>query len=370
VGQLAGGIAHDFNNLLTVISGRSEMALERLPPADPLRRDLDLIHKTAERAALLTRQLLAFSRKQVLQPKVVDVSGQVRRSADLLQRIIGESIELTFVSAPDSGRVRVDPGQLEQVVVNLVVNARDAMPDGGRITIETAGGALDAGYAARHIDVVPGAYAVLTVTDTGVGMSRETQAWIFEPFFTTKEPGKGTGLGLATVYGIVKQSGGHIRVYSEPGVGTSFKVYLPRTDEPAEQAAARSAGALPRGTETILLVEDEAEVRGLAREILERLGYTVLEASVPTDAVLIAQRHVGIIELLLTDVIMPRISGRALAEAITAERPETKVLFMSGYTDDMIARQGVLDPGTHLIEKPFTGQGLAAKIREVLDSSE
>jgi CheY-like chemotaxis protein len=241
------------------------------------------------------------------------------------------------------------------------------MPDGGRITIETAGVELDADYAARRIDVVLGAYAVLAVTDTGVGMSRETQARIFEPFFTTKGPGKGTGLGLATVYGIVKQSGGHIRVYSEVGVGTSFKIYLPCTDEPAEREPSRSAAELPRGTETVLLVEDEAEVRGVAHEILERLGYTVLEASVPTDAMLIAQRHVGIIDLLLTDVIMPRMSGRALAEAVATERPETKVLFMSGYTDDAIVRHGVLEPGTHFIEKPFTAPTLATKIREVLD---
>jgi two-component system, cell cycle sensor histidine kinase and response regulator CckA len=368
VGQLAGGIAHDFNNLLTVISGRSHLALEKLQPADPLRRDLDLIQKTAKRAAALTRQLLAFSRKQVLQPRVVDPNDMVDNSTNLLKRLIGENIELVFVPAPAIGRVRVDPGQLEQVIINLAVNARDAMPGGGRLTIETSNITLDAGYAARHVGVTSGPYVMLAVSDGGVGMDAPTRARIFEPFFTTKGPGKGTGLGLATVYGIVKQSSGHIRVYSEPGVGTVFKIYLPRTDA-APEAEPSGDTTLPRGTETILLVEDEAEVRALAREVLEGLGYTLLEATNAAEAVLIAERHVGLINLLLTDVVMPRMSGRALAEAVTAVRPETTVLFMSGYTDDAIVRHGVLEAGVQLLEKPFTLQTLAVKVRAVLDRS-
>jgi len=368
VGQLAGGIAHDFNNLLTVIRARSELATARLQEADPLRRDLLLIQKTADRAAMLTRQLLAFSRKQVLQPKVVALNELITGATDLLKRVIGEHIDLAFVPGADIGRVRVDPGQLEQVIVNLAVNARDVMPGGGQLTLETASVELDAAYAARHVDVVAGSYAMLAVSDTGTGMSREIQARIFEPFFTTKEPGKGTGLGLSTVYGIVKQSGGHIRVYSEPGAGTTFKVYLPRTDAAPEASAARASDALPYGTETILLVEDEAEVRGVTREVLEGFGYTVLEATQAADAMLIARRHAGMIDLLLTDVVMPRMSGRALAEAVAPERPETKVLFMSGYTDDAIILHRVLEPGMHFLEKPFAPPALARKVREVLDA--
>ncbi len=367
VGQLAGGIAHDFNNLLTVIRARSELAAARLQDADPLRRDLLLIQKTADRAATLTRQLLAFSRKQVLQPKVVALNELITGATDLLKRVIGEHIDLTFVPGADVGRVRVDPGQLEQVIVNLAVNARDVMPEGGQLTLETANVELDAAYAARHVDVVAGSYVVLAVSDTGTGMSREIQARIFEPFFTTKGPGKGTGLGLSTVYGIVKQSGGHIRVYSEPGAGTTFKVYLPRTDAAPEVSAARASDAPPYGTETILLVEDEAEVRGVTREVLEGFGYTVLEAAQATDAMLIARRHVGMIDLLLTDVVMPRTSGRALAESVAAERPETKILFMSGYTDDAIILR-VPEPGMHFLEKPFSPPALARKVREVLDA--
>jgi PAS domain S-box-containing protein len=368
VGQLAGGIAHDFNNLLTVIRARSELAAARLQEADPLRRDLLLIQKTADRAASLTRQLLAFSRKQVLQPKIVALNELITGATDLLKRVIGEHIDLTFVPGAEVGRVRVDPGQLEQVIVNLAVNARDVMPGGGQLTLETANVELDAAYAARHVDMVAGSYVMLAVSDTGTGMSREIQARIFEPFFTTKGPGKGTGLGLSTVYGIVKQSGGHIRVYSELGAGTTFKVYLPRTDAVPEASAARASDALPVGTETILLVEDEAEVRGVTREVLEGFGYTVLEAAQAADAMLIARRHVGMIDLLLTDVVMPRTSGRALAEAVAAERPETKVLFMSGYTDDAIILHRVLEPGMHFLEKPFSPPALARKVREALDA--
>jgi nitrogen-specific signal transduction histidine kinase/CheY-like chemotaxis protein len=366
VGQLAGGIAHDFNNLLTVIGGRSQLALAKLQPADPLRHDLDLIQRTADRAAALTRQLLAFSRKQVLQPRVVDPNDVVGSSTNLLKRLIGENIDLMFVPAEDLGRVRVDPGHFEQVIVNLAVNARDAMPDGGQLTIETANVELDADYASRHVGLKPGPYVMLAVSDTGIGMDAATRARIFEPFFTTKGPGKGTGLGLATVYGIVKGSEGHIRVSSEPSAGTVFKIYLPRT-EAAPDAEPAGDTTRPRGTETILLVEDETEVRNLAREVLAGLGYTVLEAASAADAILIAQRHVGLIDLLLTDVVMPRMGGGALAEAVTAVRPETKILFMSGYTDDAIVRHGVLEAGVQLLEKPFTPERLSAKVRVVLD---
>jgi two-component system cell cycle sensor histidine kinase/response regulator CckA len=366
VGQLAGGIAHDFNNLLTVIGGRSQLALATLPPADPLRRDLELIKKTADRAAALTRQLLVFSRKQSLEPRVVDPNDVVSQAANLLRQVIGEDIELVFVPAGDLGRVRVDPGQLEQVIVNLAVNARDAMPDGGRLTIETSNVALDADYAGRHVGLTPGPYVMVAVSDNGVGMDAATRARIFEPFFTTKGPGKGTGLGLATVYGIVKQSDGHIRVYSEPGVGTVFKIYLVRTDAPPEAEPSRDT-TLPRGTETILLVEDDEEVRGLAQEVLETLGYTVLAVTSAADAVLVAERHVGLIDLLLTDVVMPRTGGGELAKAVTAARPETRILFMSGYTDDAIVRHGVLEEGVQLLEKPFTPEALAVKVRTVLN---
>jgi PAS domain S-box-containing protein len=367
VGQLAGGIAHDFNNLLTVIGGRCQIVLGQLGLADPLRRDLDLIAKTASRAAALTRQLLAFSRKQVLQPKVVDLNELVQNSTNLLKRLIGEDIELTFVPAPAATRVRVDPGQVEQVIVNLAVNARDAMAEGGRLTIETKAVALDAGYAMRHVDVTEGPYVMLAVTDTGSGMDAATQARIFEPFFTTKGPGKGTGLGLATVYGIIKQSGGHIRVYSEPGIGTAFKIYLPSTNVVAQPMSHEIADPLPRGTETVLVVEDEVEVRRLAKEFLEQLGYTVLEAVDAPDALLIAERHMGLIHLLLTDVVMPGMSGRALTTKFTEMRPETRILYMSGYTDDAIVRHGVLDAGVELLEKPFSIEVLAVKARAVLD---
>ena len=366
VGQLAGGIAHDFNNLLTVIGGRSQLALATLRPDDPLRRDLDLIKKTADRAAALTRQLLVFSRKQSLQPRVVDPNDVVSQATSLLRQVIGEDIELVFVPARDLGRVRVDPGQLEQVIINLAVNARDAMPNGGRLTIETSNVVLDADYAGRHVGLTPGPYAMVAVSDNGVGMDAATRARIFEPFFTTKGPGKGTGLGLATVYGIVKQSDGHIRVYSEPGVGTVFKIYLARTDAPPEAEPPRDT-TLPHGTETILLVEDDEEVRGLAREVLEHLGYTVLAVTSAADAVLVAERHVGLIDLLLTDVVMPRTGGGELAKAVTAARPETRILFMSGYTDDAIVRHGVLEEGVQLLEKPFTPEALAVKVRTVLN---
>ncbi len=370
VGNLAGGIAHDFNNLLTVIGGRSHLLTMRLPPEDPLRREVEIIGKTAERAARLTQQLLAFSRKQVLQPRVLDLNEIVREMDRILQRLIGEHIELRTVLGADLGRVRADPGQIEQVILNLAVNARDAMPEGGRLTIETGSVELDAAYAREHVGVQPGPHVMLAVSDTGVGMDAQTQARIFEPFFTTKEAGRGTGLGLATVYGIVQQSGGHIRVYSEPGRGATFKVYLPRVDAAAEVPAPTEAPVTPlRGTETVLLVEDEDEVRALARESLEGFGYTVLEAQSPEEALRAFQTHPGPIHLLLTDVVMPKMSGRSLADRLVAARPGLKVVFMSGYTSNAIVHHGVLDEGTAFVQKPFTPGALARKVREVLSEA-
>ena len=370
VGQLAGGVAHDFNNLLTIITGRSHIALERLSPDDPLRSSFEQIQRTALRAAALTRQLLAFSRKQILQPKVLDLNAVVGEMEKMLQRLIGEDIDVRTSLSAGLGRIKADPGHVEQVLMNLVVNARDAMPVGGVLTVETANVRLDEAYASRHLGAAPGQYVMLAVSDTGLGMSPQTQARIFEPFFTTKERGKGTGLGLSTVYGIVKQSGGDIWVYSELGRGTTFKVYLPRVDEAAEPSGAQAVPAQrPRGAETILLAEDDDDLRDLAREILHASGYTVLEAARPEDALLASERHQGAIDLLVTDVVMPRMSGRELAQRLVATRPGVKVLYVSGYTDDAIVHHGVLDPGTVLLEKPFTPDALARKVREVLDGA-
>ena len=369
IGQLAGGIAHDFNNLLTVIAGRAQLIISRLRPEEPIHRDATLVRTTADRAAALTQQLLAFSRKQVLQPQVLDLNAVVAGMEPMLGRLIGEDIDLAVIPAVGLGRVKADPGQIEQVIVNLVVNARDAMPEGGCLTVETADVELDAAYASRHLSVPPGPWVMLAVTDTGLGMDEQTRSRVFEPFFTTKGPGKGTGLGLATVYGIVKQSGGDIQLYSECGRGTSFKIYLPRVAEPTTlPAEARAPATLaPRGDETVLLVEDEPEVRDLAREILEASGYRVLQACDPHEAVLMAERHAGAIHLLLTDVIMPRQSGRALAERLRPLRPELQVLYMSGYTNEAIIRHGVLEPDTVFIQKPFTPAALGQKVRETLD---
>jgi PAS domain S-box-containing protein len=369
IGRLAGGIAHDFNNLLTVIAGRAQLILSRLRPEEPIHRDATLVRTTADRAAALTQQLLAFSRKQVLQPQVLNLNSVVTGMEPMLGRLIGEDIDLSMVCAEGLGRVKADPGQIEQVIVNLVVNARDAMPEGGRLTVETADVALDLAYASRHFSVPAGPYVMLAVTDTGLGMDEQTRSRVFEPFFTTKGPGKGTGLGLATVYGIVKQSGGDIQLYSEVGCGTSFTIYLPRVAEHAtEPDEPRSATtAVPRGDETVLLVEDEPEVRDLAREILEASGYNVLQACDAREAVLMAERHGGPIHLLLTDVIMPRQSGRALAERLRPLRPELQVLYMSGYTNEAIVRHGVLEPDTVFIQKPFTPAALGHKVRDTLD---
>ncbi len=368
VGRLAGGVAHDFNNLLTAISGYSDLLLFRLSAHDPVRREVEEIRKASERASSLTRQLLAFSRRQVLQPRVLDFNGIVADMNNMLRRLIGEDVDLVVVPGAGLWRVKADPGQIEQVIVNLVVNARDAMPGGGRLTIETSNALIDSSTAAERLSLPPGPYAVLTVADTGEGMTREALSHLFEPFFTTKAPGKGTGLGLATVYGIVAQSGGAIDVASAPGRGTTLTVYLPRVEAEVERPPAEARGTEEHaGTETVLLVEDEDAVRGLVLEILRRNGYTVLTARNGGEALLVCERHSGAIDLMLTDVVMPGLGGRELALRLGPLRPVMKTLFMSGYTDDAISHSGVLDPGTHYIQKPFTPGALARKVREVLD---
>ena len=367
VGRLAGGVAHDFNNLLTVILSYSDLLLEDRPPDAPDREDIEQIRKAAVGASALTRQLLAFSRQQVLEPRVLEVNTVVASTEKMLTRLLGEDISLTASLAPALGAVKVDPGQLEQIIMNLAVNARDAMPHGGRLSIETANVDMDESYVRGHPVAHPGPYVMLAVSDTGIGMDAVTQARIFEPFFTTKEAGKGTGLGLATVYGIVKQSGGFIWVYSEPGHGTSFKIYLPRVDEPVARAVA--APEVVGGSETVLVVEDVAAVRAVAREMLERHGYTVLEAPDGETALRLAGKHQGVIRLLLTDVVMPDVSGRQLADQLLELRPDMKVLFMSGYTDDAIVRHGVLKEGIAYLQKPFTPDTMARKVRAVLDGS-
>ncbi|HEV8382971.1 MAG TPA: response regulator [Gemmatimonadales bacterium] len=369
VGRLAGGVAHDFNNLLTAILGYADLLLDGLPTLSPLRPDLEEIRKAANRAAGLTRQLLAFSRKQILEMRVLDLNELIADTEKMLRRLLGEDIDVVTNLEPALGAVRVDAGQLEQVIVNLAVNARDAMPEGGRLTIETRNAELDDAYVREHVPVQPGRYVRLAVSDTGTGMSAETMSHVFEPFFTTKEVGKGTGLGLATVYGIVKQSGGYVWCYSERGEGTTFKVYLPRVDAPVDQFPARAA--LPRtlGSETILLVEDEAALRLLTRRVLEKHGYTVLEAGTRDAALALAREHAGPIHLLLADVVLPGASGPTLAGELLSRRADLKVLFMSGYTEDAIVHRGVLAPNTAFINKPFSGDNLAAKVREVLDGS-
>jgi PAS domain S-box-containing protein len=372
VGRLAGGIAHDFNNLLMVISGYSEFLLDRLGPDPALRGPAQEIASAAGRATSLTRQLLAFSRKQMLAPKILDLNDVVTENLKMLTRMIGEDIDLVMVPAEGLGTVRADAGQIEQVIMNLAVNARDAMPAGGKLTIETSNVSLDDEYAHFHAPLRPGNYVMLAISDTGAGMDSETQSHIFEPFFTTKGP-KGTGLGLSTVYGIVKQSGGYIWVYSEAGKGTTFKIYLPRVAEtvesPAQISVPTESVAPEPGTETILLVEDEANLRYLARQYLEKQGYRVIEAADGAVAMQIAVAHEGVIHLLLTDVIMPGMNGRELAQRISEIRPNVKVLYMSGYTENVIGRNGTLDEGVRLLQKPFTLRDLKSKVREVLDSS-
>ena len=369
VGRLAGGIAHDFNNMLTVIKGYSELLLEEVGPTNErLRRAADEIYKSADRAASLTHQLLAFSRRQVLEPKLLDLNEVVAEMDQMLQRLIGEDIQLVSIRRTGLGQVKADPGQIEQVILNLAVNARDAMPQGGKLTIETANVEIDEDYAFTHVVVHPGDYVMLGVSDSGCGMDAETQAHLFEPFFTTKEKGQGTGLGLATTYGIVKQSGGYIWMYSEPGHGTTFKVYLPRIWEAAKTIAQGTpVGDAASDVETILLVEDEKAVRELAAWTLEKNGYTVLAAGDAAEATQLAQRHERRIHLLLTDVVMPEVNGRQLAQRLTSLRPGSKVLYMSGYTDDAVVHHGVLEPGVAFLQKPFTAADLARKMRQALE---
>jgi signal transduction histidine kinase/CheY-like chemotaxis protein/HAMP domain-containing protein len=370
VGRLAGGISHDFNNLLTVILGYSDIIRRNLQEAHPLRRNVEEIVRASERAASLTRQLLAFSRKQVMQPKVFDLNTVITDLEKMLRRMIGEDVELRVTLESELGNIKADPVQLEQVIMNLAVNARDAMPKGGKLSIETSNVYLDESYAREHVAVVPGDYVMLAISDTGCGMGEETRQHIFEPFFTTKEQGKGTGLGLSMVYGIVRQSGGNIWVYSEEGRGTTFKIYFPRVTANAEEYK-RTSQALdvPGGSETILLVEDAAMVRQLARQVLESAGYRVLEAANAEAAIDLCERINGDkIDLLLTDVVMPGMSGNEMSRILLEKQPEMPVLYMSGYTDDAIVQHGVLEPGISFLQKPFTPGALALKVREVLDN--
>lgn len=369
VGRLAGGVAHDFNNLLTVISGYAHMLANGLRPGDPLRGCAEEVLKAAERAAALTNQLLAFSRRQSIQPRVVDLNALVANMERMLSRVIGEDIELETVLRPDIGPVQADPGRIEQVIMNLVVNARDAMPHGGKLTIETANVELSRASDPSQSDAYSSPHVMLAISDTGYGMDAETKSRLFEPFFTTKEKGKGTGLGLPTVYGIVKQHGGEVWVYSEPGRGSTFKIYLPRAGQTAnnDQPASRRA-RLYRGSETILLVEDEEGVRRLVREVLGRRGYRMLEARSGPQAIEIACQHPGPIHLLLTDVVMPHMSGGEVAEELRSMRPKIRVLFLSGYTDRVVVDHGVVPVGADFLEKPFTPDVLAQKVRAVLDA--
>ena len=368
VGRLAGGVAHDFNNLLTVIMSCTDLLLTEVKENSSQREDLEQIKQASVAAASLTQQLLAFSRQEVIQPRLIEVNSVVTSAHGILKRLLGEDIELTTVLTLENPVVKIDRSQLEQVIVNLAVNARDAMPSGGKLTIETQTADVDEAYATSHWSVTAGHYAVLAVTDTGCGMDEETQARIFEPFYTTKEVGKGTGLGLSMVYGTVKQSGGFIWVYSEVGNGTTFKIYLPLTEE---DVASRESKRLPaetsRGTEVIVLAEDSPAVRSTARNILERAGYTVFEAPNGRTALEIARKRATRIHMLLTDVVMPEMSGRKLSEEFAAIRTEAKVLFMSGYTDDAIVRHGVMSAGVDYLQKPFSGDALLRKVREVLD---
>jgi hypothetical protein len=366
VGRLAGGVAHDFNNLITVILGYSNLLLDQLGDEHVLYQEVDEIKRAADRAAVLTQKLLTFSRKQVLSLQPVEVNVVLTGLADMLRRLIGEDIELSIKLAPDLGQTRVDPGQIEQIVMNLVVNARDAMPQGGRLSIETANVELDSSYARRRA-VQPGPYVMLAVSDTGEGMDAATQARLFEPFFTTKEPGKGTGLGLSTIYGIVRQCGGNIFVYSELGHGSSFKIYLPRVGEPGEARPEKPAAEGARGSETIVLVEDDAMVKNLVSEVLRKSGYRVLEFVNGRDALARAKRLHEPIHVLVTDVVMPGMSGVELARQLSQGRPEMRILFLSGYTDDLVERQGALQPGRAFLQKPFTPDTLLGKVRELID---
>ena len=369
IGRLAGGVAHDFNNLLTAISGYAEMLLASLGKDDPARHEVREIREAGARAAALTRQLLAFSRRQMLQPTALDLNAVVADMGEMLGRVIGEHVELVTRLAPDLGAIEADHSQIEQVIVNLAVNARDAMPEGGTLAITTANADLGGAFAREHVDVEPGPYVLLSVSDTGRGMSAETLSRAFEPFFTTKGPGEGTGLGLATVHGIVKQSGGHVAARSEPGKGTTIDVYLPRTEAAAPVVRRRPLpDAALHGSETILLVEDEDMVRDLARTVLEQHGYTVLEARDGAEALRICEQADQPIHLAVTDVVMPRMDGAELAARLRTLSPDTRILYISGYADHTIVRHGTADPATPFLHKPFTPTALAAKVREVLDT--
>ena len=370
IGQLAGGIAHDFNNLLTVIQGYSEIALLSLKQTDPLRDTILRINHAGIKAANLTQQLLAFSRRQVLEMKVVDLNETIKELNNMLRRLIGEDIELITALEKNLWNTKVDPRQIDQVIINLAVNARDAMPNGGKLTIETANVHINKSYADDHTGILPGPYVMLSVSDNGMGISPEIKERIFEPFFTTKEKGKGTGLGLSTIYGIVNQCGGSIMVYSEPGQGANFKIYLPQVTENQDVLKKETnLVQFPRGNETIMVVEDDAAAKRLTVEILQMQGYLVLEASDGNEALNIAKAYVANIQLVLTDVVMPQMSGKEMVDRLHTLRPGIKVLFMSGYTDNAIVHHGVLDKGLFYIQKPFTVQGLSKKIREVLDNN-
>jgi len=367
VGRLAGGVAHDFNNILTAITGYSDLLLEDLAANDRKRGDVEEIKAAAGRATGLTRQLLAFSRKLVFQSRVLDLNEVVQTLDKMLHRLIGEDVEFAVALASGLGAVRADPGQLEQVILNLTINARDAMPSGGRLTIETANVTLDEVYAREHQGASPGRYVMLAVSDTGIGMDEATRSHIFEPFFTTKELGRGTGLGLSTVYGIIKQSGGYVWVYSEPGRGATFKIYLPEVDERPEDLNPATPEPVAGGGETVLLAEDDPSVRAVASDVLSQKGYRVLRAADGQAALQLAQGQAGKIHLLVTDLVMPGMTGRELADALMVERPDLRVLYMSGYTDDTVVRHRVLEEGMPYLQKPFTARSLASKVREVLD---
>jgi CheY-like chemotaxis protein len=371
VGQLAGGVAHDFNNLLTVITSYSGLLLAQLEQGDPMRGDVEQIGGAAKRAATVTRQLLAFSRQQMVRPQLLTLNEIVTGLESLLRRLVRENIEIVTSLDPELGLVEADPGQMEQVIANLVVNARDAMPEGGTLMIQTANAVFDGAYISRHrgVTMTPGQYALLVVSDTGTGMTPEVQARVFEPFYTTKAPGEGTGLGLATVYGIVKQSGGFVWLYGEPGRGTTFKVYLPFAKEATEPLARGKDHARdPGGSETILVVEDDAALRAAACRAIQAFGYHVLAASNGREALEICEQHDGRIHLIVTDVVMPEMSGGDLARQVAEHRPGIKVLLMSGYTRDATVRQGIVRDGRPFLDKPFTPDGLVERIREVLDS--
>jgi two-component system cell cycle sensor histidine kinase/response regulator CckA len=369
IGVLAGGVAHDFNNLLNVINGYSELILETLAPDNSIRRDLELIREAGQHAASLTSQLLAFSRKQILQPEILDLNAAITQMSSMLRRLIGEDIEIVAATQPDLGLVNADPGQIQQIIMNLAVNARDAMPQGGKLTIETSNVDCDEDYVKNHSDVSAGSYVMLAITDNGIGIDDATKAHLFEPFFTTKAKGKGTGLGLSTIYGIVKQSNGFIWVYSEPGKGTTFKIYFPRVEDETAGTRAKSETELEsQGSETVLIVEDEASVRALACRILKKRGYTILEAPDAKQAQIIAEEYAGKIHLLLTDVVMPGMTGKQLVLNLKSRRPDMKVLYISGYTNNSIVHHGMLEPGVAFLQKPFAIKSLARKVREVINS--